>query len=160
MIAEQWAEIEGFPDYAVSNHGQVKSVRFNRLLKPRGNSYDLLRVTLYHERKAKEFYVHHLVAAAFIDGYIPGKQVRHRENNADNNVYNLKFQQGQRLGRLITEVPQPKFRRIMVVETGMIFNTIHECAEYLNAQTSSIYRVLRGERPHHLGYKFQYVEGT
>lgn len=91
MIEEQWAEIEGFPDYAVSNHGKVMSLRFNKLLNPRSNSYGLLRVTLYNDRKAKEFYVHHLVAAAFIDGYIPGKQVRHRQENEDNNVYNLRF---------------------------------------------------------------------
>ena len=160
MIEEQWAEIEGFPDYAVSNYGQVKSLRFNRTLTPRSNSYGLLRVTLYNNRKAKEFYVHHLVAAAFIDGYIPGKQVRHRQENEDNNVYNLKFQKGQRMGRLIKDPPGPKFSRILVVETGMVFNTIHECAEKLGAQTSSIYRVLRGERPHHLGYTFKYVEGV
>jgi hypothetical protein len=161
MIEEKWAEIEGFPDYAVSNHGRVKSLRFNRLLKPRGNSYNLLRVTLYQDRKHKEFYVHHLVAAAFIDGYIPGKQVRHRDaGNDENNVYNLKFQQGQRMGRLISDPPAPRFRRILVEETGMIFDTIHDCAEFLGAQTSSIYRVLRGERPHHLGYKFRYVEGN
>ncbi len=160
MIEEQWAEIEGYPDYAVSNLGKVMSLRFNRLLTPRSNSYGLLRVTLYHERKAREFYVHHLVAAAFIDGYIPGKQVRHREANEDNNVYNLKFPEGVRLGRLIQNPPGPRYRKIQVIETGMIFDTIHDCAEYLKAQTSSIYRVLRGERPHHLGYTFQYVEGV
>lgn len=160
MIEEQWAEIEGFPDYAVSNHGQVKSLRFNRMLTPRSNSYGLLRVTLYHEKQAKEFYVHHLVAAAFIDGYIPGRQVRHRQDNQDNNVYNLKFAEGVRLGRLVQNPPEPKSRKIQVVETGMVFDTIHDCAAYLKAQTSSIYRVLRGERPHHLGYKFRYVEGV
>lgn len=160
MIEEQWSSIEGFPDYAVSNHGNVKSLRFNRPLKPRGNSYGLLRVTLYNDRKAKEFYVHHLVAAAFIDGYIPGKQVRHRKENEDNNVYNLKFAEGTRLGRLINHPPEPVFRNILVVETGMVFKTIHDCAAHLGAQTSSIYRVLRGERPHHLGYTFEYIEGT
>lgn len=159
MIEEQWAEIEGFPDYAVSNIGNVKSLRFNRLLKPRGNSYNLLRVTLYNDRQAQEFYVHHLVAAAFIDGYVRGRQVRHREENTDNNVYNLKFPEGVRLGRLINSPPEPKFRNIQIVETGAIFKTIHECAEHIGAQASCIYRVLRGDRPHHLGYTFRYVEG-
>jgi hypothetical protein len=157
---EQWAAIEGFPNYAVSNIGNVKSLRFDRLLNPRSNSYGLLRVTLYHERQAKEFYVHHLVAAAFIDGYIPGKQVRHRQDNEDNNVYNLKFPKGIRLGRLVKEPPAPVYRRIFVPELSKVFNTIQECADELEAQTASIYRVLRGERPHHLGYTFQYIEGT
>jgi hypothetical protein len=158
MIEEQWAEIEGYPDYAVSNHGQVKSLRFNRLLKPRGNSYNLHRVTLYNDRQAREFYVHHLVAAAFIDGYIPGKQVRHRNDNNDNHVYNLRFPEGVRLGRLIQNPPQPKERKILIVETGVVYDDIHQCAEHIGGHTSSIYRVLRGERKNHLGYTFQYVE--
>ena len=160
MIDEQWAEIEGYPDYAVSNYGEVKSLRFNRLLTPRGNSYSLLRVTLYKDRVAREFYVHHLVAAAFIDGYVPGRQVRHRKENNNNHVYNLKFPEGVRLGRLNSEVPEPKFRRVLVVESGLTFHSIQDCAEHLGANPSSIYRVLRGERPHHLGYTFRYVEGS
>lgn len=160
MIDEQWAEIEGYPDYAVSNHGRVKSLRFNKLLTPRSNSYNLLRVTLYKDKIAREFYVHHLVAAAFIDGYVHGKQVRHREENADNNVYNLKFAEGTRLGRLVKNPPEPRHRRILVVQTNEIFNTIGDCADKIGGHPSSIYRVLRGERPHHLGYTFEYVEGA
>jgi hypothetical protein len=160
MIEEQWAEIEGYPDYAVSNLGEVKSLRFNRTLSPRGHSYGLLRVTLYRDRVAREFYIHHLVAAAFLDSYVPGKQVRHRKENGNNHVYNLKFPEGVRLGRLNTDIKEPKFRRIQVIESGEVFNTIHDCAERLGANASSIYRVLRGERPHHLGYTFKYIEGT
>jgi len=33
----QWKEINGYPDYAISDDGQVKSIRFNRLLKPSRN---------------------------------------------------------------------------------------------------------------------------
>lgn len=160
MIEEQWAEIEGFPDYAVSNLGKVRSLRFNRDLNPRSNSYGLLRVTLYNDKQAKEFYVHHLVAAAFINGYVPGRQVRHREEKDDNNVFNLRFAEGVRLGRLVKDPPEPKYRNVKVVQTGAVFKTVQDCAEHLGAQPSAIYRVLRGERPHHLGFTFEYIEGV
>lgn len=158
MIEEKWAGIEGYPDYAVSNHGEVKSVRFDRILKPRPNSYGQLRVTLYKDKEPHDFYVHHLVAAAFIDGYIPGLQVRHHKDRADNSVYNLRFRQGQRMGQVIRNPAQAAVRRVMVVETGNVYRTVIDCANYIGGHPSSIYRVLRGERPSHLGYTFQYVE--
>lgn len=161
MIEELWAAIEGYPDYAVSNYGQVMSLRFNRPLKPRENSYGLQRVVLYKDREPHDFYVHHLVAAAFLDEYVPGMQVRHRKDTEknNNNVYNLRFRNGQRMGQLVKNPSPPgQMRRVMVVETGMIFRTVVDCANYIGGHPSSIYRVLRGDRPSHLGYTFQYVE--
>lgn len=158
-VEETWALIQGFPDYAVSNYGQVKSLRFDRILKARVNSYGLHRVVLYRNKEPYDFYVHRLVAAAFIDGYIPELQVRHRDDDgSNNNVYNLRFRQGQRMGQLIKNPPQATMRRIMIVENGKVFRTVAECADYIGGHPSSIYRVIRGERPHHLGYTFRFIE--
>ena len=125
MTEEKWAEIAGFPDYAVSDQGRVKSVRFDRILKPRTNSYGHHRVVLYRGTQAHDFYIHLLVSAAFRG-----------------------------------EITPPRVRRVMVNESGMVFRTIGDCAEYIGGHPSSIYRVLRGERPSHLGYTFKYVEET
>jgi hypothetical protein len=161
MIDEQWAAIEGYPDYAISNYGHVKSLRSDRILKPRENSYGLQRVVLYKDREPHDFYVHHLVAAAFLDEYQPGMQVRHRneQKKSDNNVYNLRFRYGHRMGQLVKHpTPPGQIRRVMIIETQMIFKTVSDCANYIGGSPSSIYRVLRGDRPSHLGYTFQYVE--
>lgn len=159
MIEERWAGVEDYPNYAISNHGKVMNVRFGKLLKPRENSYGLQRVTLYKESEPHDFYVHHLVAAAFIDGYIPGLQIRHgRDGRDNNNVYNLRFKEGQRMGQLIRNPRPVSFRRVMIIETGRVFRTVLECANHIGGHPSSIYRVLRGDRPSHLGYTFQYVE--
>lgn len=155
----RWAEVAGFPDYAVSNYGEVKSLRFDKILQPRVDAYGKLRVTLYVDRTAHDAYIHRLVAAAFIDGYEDGTWVKHRDGDPTNNfVYNLRFNVDQRMGQLVKDVSEPKFRRVMVTETGMIFRTVVDCANYIGGHASSIYRVLRGERPSHLGYTFQYVE--
>ena len=92
MTDEQWATIDGFPDYAVSNLGRVMSLRYNALLAPRPNSYGHHRVVLYREKVGHDLYIHHLVAAAFTTGYRPGMQVRHRDMDKGNNeVTNLRF---------------------------------------------------------------------
>lgn len=158
---ERWAAIEGYPDYAVSSHGRVKSVRYDRFLKPRENSYGLQRVVLYKDREPHDFYVHHLVAAAFIDGYEEGLRVFPRDGDRSNNdVYNLRFREGQRMGQLVKNPPQAQLRRVMVVELEKIFPSVQACADFIGGHASSIYRVLRNERPSHLGYTFQYVEET
>jgi hypothetical protein len=159
MIEEQWAAIEGFPDYAVSNLGRVKSLRFDKLLKPRINGYGHYRVVLYKDKEPYDVAIHRLVAAAFINGYSSELSVKPRDGDHSNlNVYNLRFRQGQRMGQLIKNPPKIAVRRVMVIESGEIFNNVHDCAEHIGGHPSSIYRVLRGERPHHLGYTFRYVE--
>jgi hypothetical protein len=155
---ERWAQIEGFPDYAVSSHGRVLSLRYNQELKPRPNSYGGLRVVLYRDKERFDCYVHHLVAAAFITEYSPGTQVRHRDDNKNNNnVYNLRFPLGRRMGTLVRNPPNPAIRRLRIVESGLTFRTVEDCARYIGGDPSSIYRVLRGDRLSHKGYTFEYV---
>lgn len=156
-IEEVWAEIEGFSEYAISNLGRVKNLRHDRLLTPRPNSYGYQRVALYRDGERHDLYVHRLVAAAFIDGYIKRYRVRHNDLDGENNhVYNLRFASGQRLGRLVRNVRRPIYRRLRVVETGMIFKTVEDCANYIGGDPSNIYRVLRGDRDSHKGYTFEY----
>lgn len=159
MTEEVWAPIKGFPDYAVSNLGNVKSLRFDKLLTPRPNSYGNLRVVLYRDKEAHDVYVSRLVAAAFTTGFIPLVRVRHHDEDKSNNyVNNLRFA-GKGLGQLVKEHPKPVHRRIRIVETQQVFRTVESLARHLGGNdTSSIYRVLRGERRSHKGYTFEFVE--
>lgn len=159
MTNEIWAVIKEFPDYAVSNLGNVMSLRYERLLSPRPNSYGHHRVVLYRDRVAFDAYVHHLVAAAFTTGYEPGMQVRHRDNDQGNNeVTNLRFP-SRGMGQLVRDPPAPRARRVVIVGIDLTFRTVEDCAAYIGGDPSTIYRVLRGERLSHKGYTFAYVEG-
>lgn len=161
MIEEKWAAIEGFPDYAVSNHGRVKNVKHDTILSPRPNSYGHQRVALYRDKKPYDLYIHRLVAKAFIDGFHPDLRIRHRDlDKTNSHVYNLRFKEGQRMGQLVKEPEAPRLRRVKVNELGIVFRTVADCANYIGGFPSSIYRVLRGERPSHLGYTFEYVESN
>lgn len=159
MKDEQWAQIQGFPNYAISSLGRVKSLRFDRILTPRINSYGQNRVVIYREGERHDLYVHHLVAAAFTTGWKSGIHIRHAdEDKSNNDVYNLRFAAGRRMGQLVKKPHYPGVRRIRIVGTTHVFRTVEDCARYLGGDPSSIYRVLRGDRLSHKGYQFEYLE--
>lgn len=90
-----WRKIEGFPNYSVSNDGQVRNDKFNRLLsfsykKVTHTSY--ARVTLFVEGVRYYIQVHRLVAKAFISNPNNLPQIDHKDTNGlNNNVDNLQW---------------------------------------------------------------------
>ena len=96
-MKEIWKDIPNYEGYyQVSNLGNVKSIRFNRekLLKKCINSCGYYLVVLYSNKKRKIFYVHQLVAIAFLN-HNPNrfeKVVNHKNfDKLDNRVENLEI---------------------------------------------------------------------
>ena len=92
-----WKEIKDFPNYEVSNKGQVRNVKTGRMLKPYvnlggGKGYYKVRLTS-EPYKTKQFFVHRLVAEAFIpkekEEYTDVNHID--ENKLNNNVDNLEW---------------------------------------------------------------------
>jgi len=84
---EIWKEIPGYEKtYAISNHGKVKSLRKNKILK---NLYDrkgYLYIGLSKNGKETKFKIHRLVAINFIDNPKNLPQVDHIDRVKDNNL--------------------------------------------------------------------------
>lgn len=158
-IKEEWIAVKDFPDYAVSNHGRVKNLVYDRLLKPRANSYGHMRVTLTSHGIKRDFYLHHLVAQAFMKNYRPRMYLKPADGDWSNcHVYNLRLRRGARMGLLNKPGPDKVYvRQIRIVETGQVFRNVETCAAFLKTDPSNIYKVLREERPHHLGLTFERV---
>lgn len=95
MKKEIWKDILGYEGlYQVSNFGRVKSFKFGkeRILKPGTNKYGYLIVILCKNGKVKHFYVHRLVAEAFIPNPHNYPCVNHKDEcKTNNNVTNLEF---------------------------------------------------------------------
>lgn len=155
---EIWAPVKDFPDYAISNYGRVLNLTHNREVRGRLSPYGGLRVSLSRGGEVQDFYVHQLVAQAFMSGWRPTIRVRHQDGDKTNNYHlNLRFM-GYGLGQYRPKQPELKSRKVLVVETNTIFNSVRECARALKTQPSNIYKVLRGERDSHLGLSFRYYE--
>ncbi len=90
----EWRNISGYEgSYQVSNMGQVRSLkRGNKILAPSRSRSGYLQVNLYRNGQPQHFYVHRLVAAAFL-GPIPWWAiVDHVDGNKlNNNADNLRF---------------------------------------------------------------------
>lgn len=95
MKKEIWKPILNYEGlYEVSNWGRIKSFKFGkeRILKPGTNKYGYLIVILCKNGKVKHFYVHRLVAEAFIPNPHNYPCVNHKDEcKTNNNVNNLEW---------------------------------------------------------------------
>ena len=96
LAQERWRDVEGYDGmYQVSDLGRVRSLKFGkvRLLRARKNNSGYLRVSLYKYNKEKHFFVHRLVADAFIPNDDESKtQINHKNECKDcNKVSNLEW---------------------------------------------------------------------
>lgn len=92
-MEEFWKDVKGFEGvYQVSNLGRVKSVRRNIILKNSIARNGYKRVLLCTNNIQKNYYIHRLVAMAFIPNPNNYPIVNHKDENPQNNsVGNLEW---------------------------------------------------------------------
>ena len=89
-VGKQFPGYEGI--YEISTHGEVKSIRNNKILKPFITKYGYKQVELNLNGKAKKFLIHRLVAETFIANSNNKPHVNHKDGNKSNNdVSNLEW---------------------------------------------------------------------
>ena len=95
MTNEIWKDIEGYEGlYQVSNTGKVKSFRGNKekILKATVMPHNYRRVQLSKDGKNRGFFVHRLVAKAFIPNPDNLPIINHKdEDPSNNNMENLEW---------------------------------------------------------------------
>lgn len=96
---EIWKDVENYEGlYKISNHGRVKVLKkwdvnkkefvgSEKILTPTDNGHGYLIVSFSKNRKKKNYYVHRLVAEAFIDNPDNKKIVNHKDFNKRNNHF-------------------------------------------------------------------------
>lgn len=78
--------------YAVTSCGKVWSYKSKRFLKPSDNGNGYLFVVLSKDNKRKQYYVHRLVAEAYLPNIENLPQINHKDENKTNNcLQNLEW---------------------------------------------------------------------
>lgn len=94
-MPEQWKDVKGYEKfYLISDFGNIFSIRKNRILHPRTNCKNGYKQILLTDGKSKKmFYIHRLVAQAFLINEDKSKTfVNHKnENKLDNRCKNLEW---------------------------------------------------------------------
>lgn len=89
MDTEVWKSLNSLIDngdgYSVSNLGNVRNDKTLTILKPQSDKRGYHRVSLYANSKARHYFVHRLVALAFLPNPLNKEQVNHIDGSKDNN---------------------------------------------------------------------------
>ena len=168
---ERWRIIRHFVNYEISDWGRVRNKDTHYIVKPQLSSsgYLTVRIRRHHGDYDKPaLNVHRLVAEAFIDGGSPELQVNHKDGNKLNNhVSNLEWctrkensQHAMRMGLFNPEPPEPPKRKVRIVESEEVFDSIRDCAKALNVAEQHIWACLNGRRNTRNGLHFEYINET
>lgn len=157
-----WMDIDGYPNYRISNDHIVQNKKTGRILKQCDNSSGYPSVNLYNENGRSTKSVHRIVAETFVDGYEEGLVVNHRNGDKHENVpKNLEWvtpsenelhahRTGLKYG--------PNRKPVRVVETGEVFKSVKDCARALNACDTVISRSIQDGYRSRLGLTFEYAD--
>lgn len=157
-MKEQWVAIDGYPNYEVSDMGRVVNIKRGVLLKPRPNEDGYLRVSLSRGGEVKDYYLHRLVASAFMVDYNPRQQVIPVNGDLEDcRASNLHMRREPRFNMAPRRI-RAIGRKVVVMETGDVYRTARDCADYIGGDYGSVYACLRGERRSHMGYTYRYYD--
>jgi len=155
MEKENWLPVKGYEGlYEVSDMGNVRRVNGN-LLTPSVNKGKYLYVRLSRSSDEKQFYIHRLVAMAFLPNPHNHPEVNHKDENKQNNtvsnlewcshIYNAQYSKGKAV-----EQVAPDGTVVKVWSCGME-------AERNGFSQSAISKCCLGLQEKHKGFMWRYA---
>lgn len=169
---EQWTQIKDYEEFEVSNFGRIR--KGEKIYKPINNGYNYLGVGLRKNGVKKRYYIHRLVASAFIENPENKAEVNHIDGNRlNNNLSNLEWvtrsenhfhrykvlnQKGVNFGKTGEKNWNSKLVGMFDQKNNLIskFPGVMEASRILNINESSI-RFAIYKNGNCKGYKWKYL---
>lgn len=135
-------DIKGYEGlYAITSCGRVWSYKSKRFLKQNDNGHGYKNVGLYHNNNQKTFYIHRLVAEAYIPNPNDLSEVDHIDRDLSHNwVNNLRWVSYIDNGR---NKSRYKYKQVINVETKEIFETRAAAARKYNVSKTAINNAIK-----------------
>ena len=148
-------DIKGYEGlYAITPEGEVYSYKSKKFLTPYNSGNGYLKVQLFKDNEKKQYYIHRLVAEAYIPNMDNLPQVDHIDNDKTHNyVNNLQWITHRDNNR------KSKNKPILQYTLDGEFVREWECASDVGKEARvNIYCFLKGITKSAYGYKWKYKE--
>ena len=167
-MTELWKQISYAHNYEISNLGNIRNTRSNKLLTI---NYDRLKKTKSRARpglsvngKIKGYYLHRIVAEHYIENTNKLPEVNHKDGNFYNNkVSNLEWiSKKNNMQHAINNGLINKYTRKIIIKnklTGEVnkFDKLIDCANFINCSNGLISQTCNNKRVDKL-YDIRYIE--
>lgn len=158
---ERWLPINDFPKYEVSDKGNVRNAQTGKILHHVKNPKGYHIVLLYKNGGQYTKKVHRLVCSAFYGEPGNGFEINHKNGDkSDNSLSNLEWCTGneniQHAYNSGLRKP-PRMKKVKIVETGEVFESMSDCARAIGGTVSGIYDCKTGRQDTHRGYHFEWI---
>lgn len=159
-MIEQWKNISEFPNYAVSNLGNIKNIITNKILVGGKDKDGYRQVTLIKNGKQFNRRICRLVALTFIDNPNNLPQVNHKDERVDNdNVNNLEWctaAYNNTYGNRLNNSRKP----VICIETQQQYKGLREAEKCTGILHTSISKACKYTHKTAGGYHWNYISNN
>lgn len=144
MTNEIFKPIEGYENlYEISNLGNLKTLKTGKITNGWEHcKYGHRKVRLYKNNIAKDFYLHRLVAYAFIPQIENKIYVNHIDSNPNNNcASNLEWctqKENMTHAKMKGRMKNKNTKLVLNTKTGIYYNSINEAAASKNIKPNTL----------------------
>lgn len=170
-----WKKIDGFDNYSVSTVGDVRNDKSGENLTAWRTKNGYWCVNPSQNGITQRFYVHRLVAQAFIPNPAEKEQVNHINGvKSDNRVENLEWctssenhrhrsrvlgvkSSGEHMSMMQDLARLTHYKPVLCVETKVVFGSVVDAAKSVDRSPCSIVDALKGRHETCAGFHWKYV---
>ena len=114
--------IENYPNYMISNKGNVMNINTKKILKGKIGSSGFLNVNLWNDNKFKSVTIHSLVGKAFVENPLNYHFLIHIDNDKLNNNYDNLFYYKTSCELVFRKRRNKKYEKFILNNNTIYFN--------------------------------------